>query len=125
MAVYVFYSVSGGRIQLLSGWNRIILSLCSFIFVVYFYKSSFSCLKHIKRPLIFLGEISYSLYLMHTFGYKIVLLFSLENKITIFLLSVVLSIIISWVFYTFFEKIFVELCKKKVLPMIEINKRSL
>lgn len=120
IGVYLFYPLNpgGGRLELLSGWNRMILSICSFMFVLFFYKSDFNKVKYISKPLLVLGEISYSLYLMHTFGYKIALLFSFENKIIVFLLSIIFSVLISWVFYNYFEKLFVNFCRNKVIPFI-------
>jgi len=79
LLIFIFYPTSTETIDILTGTNRYIFVLCSTFMVgaialISPFKTSF-----LNTPLVFLGEISYSLYLIHPLVYKVVII--VNNKI--------------------------------------------
>lgn len=62
---FIFYPVSGDKINLVSGNNRIVISTLCVAFVFSLYKLNPSYNNVLTNALRKLGEISYSIYLMH------------------------------------------------------------
>jgi peptidoglycan/LPS O-acetylase OafA/YrhL len=63
--LFIFYPVSGEQINVKIGLNRVVFTVCCFIFCLSFYKLNVQFPKVIHRPLTQLGEVSYSVYLLH------------------------------------------------------------
>lgn len=62
---FIFYPVSGDKINLVSGINRVLISVLCLLFTFSLYKLNPSYDNIITNALGKLGEISYSIYLMH------------------------------------------------------------
>lgn len=110
----LFYPVTGEPIVIVSGYVRIILSFGTFIVCFLFYKSNFSFFPHwLTAVFRFLGEISYSLYLLHPI--VLICLLYIAKKVgidsvwTVIVATMILSIVVSYLSYIFFEKFFIEM----------------
>ncbi|MEN9303857.1 MAG: hypothetical protein RL264_2286 [Bacteroidota bacterium] len=120
---FIFYPQSGDRLNIVIGIPRLVFTL-SCIFICFgFYKFNQNLPKLIDVSLVFLGEISYSLYLIHpiVFGrMRIVINYisahfiKLHFSITI-ALSIIASLLVSYLVYTYYEKYFIRLGNKKSL----------
>lgn len=121
-ALFYFYPVSGYRINLVTGINRLVFTSCCFFICLSFYKSIFTFPNLLHNILAKLGEISYSVYLLHPIVYKItgvVLALlgrhffetSAYSKIAI---SALLTLILSYFIYEYFEKYFIKMGKRKL-----------
>ena len=121
LSLFTLYPVTGDTINLVTGLNRLIFTFCCFIICFCFYKLSFRLPMFIHKPLILLGEASYSVYLIHPIVWSITGIitsiiskyffnFPLSFKI---LLSVLLTLIISYLVYQYFEKYFMKLGRIK------------
>ena len=62
--------------------------------------------------LIFLGKISYSMYLTHEIAIQLVLNLKLDGFFTPFILKLTLSVLIAYLLHIIFEKRFVSLIKR-------------
>jgi peptidoglycan/LPS O-acetylase OafA/YrhL len=96
--------IYGGLLSSNIEFSIILFSYFIFYFVIY---KKLNFLSKIK-PLVFLGEISYELYLVHQFiGYIIILKlyqFGITNYFILLLIPIISSIIISWIIAYYIEK---------------------
>lgn len=119
--LFIFYPEYGDRINIISGNTRIVLTIASILICVGFFKSNFNLPSFVHKPLVLLGEISYSLYLVHPLiFYRIRFVadyisnhyFKINIGVTL-LVSIILSLIISYFVYNYFEKYFIKLGNNK------------
>ena len=117
LALFIFYPVQGDTIQLVTGINRIVFTVCCFLVCISFYKLRVDFPSVINTPLKLLGEASYSVYLLHPLVYsvvgKVVTLagkhaFPISDGIKISI-SIIITLITSYVVYEYFEKYFMRL----------------
>jgi len=123
--LFVFYPVSGDQINLVTGINRMVFTLSCFLITFSFYKINIKFPGIIDKPLSLLGEASYSIYLLHPIVYIIIngiyhhfseRLHSVP-KISIAVLSILITLISSYFVYQKFEKYFMRLSNpRKYLP---------
>ena len=105
-------------VGIVHGYWRTYFTICICLLVFFsVIKTSGSnrTLLKILNPLIFLGEISYSVYLLHPIVYNSDKLLSISNSFTkeyTILIYSILTISISSISYLYFEKKFVALAKK-------------
>ena len=71
LIVFVFYPVSGDLINLVTGFNRIIFTICCILICFSFFKLNYKFSEKLHKPLKFLGEASYSVYLLHPLSFKL------------------------------------------------------
>ena len=124
--IFVFYPVQGDKIHLVTGVNRLVFTFCCFLICFCFYKLQFKLPDTLHKNLIFLGEASYSVYLLHPIVWNVIgVPYTLFNdhvfKISIFsriFMSVVITLIISYLTYQFFEKYFVRLAKNNFVTKL-------
>jgi exopolysaccharide production protein ExoZ len=121
LALFTFWPESGERIRLIGGNSRLVLTISSFLICIGFYKFSILLPKFVSWPLSTLGEISYSVYMLHAVIHRVILYpieyvrseyFPVSESIR-FLLAVALTLSISYVVYHTYEKFFIRLGKKK------------
>lgn len=105
-------------VHLVAGWNRVIFSICCFMVCLGFYKLTFELPGILHRPLSFLGEASYSVYLLHPIIYTWLFWFSANyyiiSKDVLLLISMGSTFVLSYFVYHYFEKYFMRLGRKKV-----------
>ncbi len=120
LALFILYPSSGDRIYLVTGYTRIFFTISCLLICLGFYKLEMKLPALIDKPLLLLGEASYSLYLLHPIVYfilKSVFVF-LEKyfylpKSILLISSVTITICLSYIVYKHFEKYFIELGKKQ------------
>jgi exopolysaccharide production protein ExoZ len=115
LAVFIFYPATGNRIELLIGINRLVFSFSCFLICSGFYKMNYILPEIIHKPFIFLGEISYSMYLVHALVFKLINLILIQlihSPLSIILMSVCFTIFFSYFIYNYFEKFFMNLGRK-------------
>lgn len=114
--IFTFYPATGDTINLVTGYNRLIFTLCCIVICFCFYKLTLKFPEFIHRPLTLLGEASYSVYLIHPIIYKLSgiallicgkYLFNIPEAVRL-LSSVILTLIISYYVYQYFEKYFMK-----------------
>lgn len=115
--LFILYPIEGDSVNLVTGSNRVILTVCCIIICLSFYKLSIQLPNLIHKPLTFLGESSYSVYLIHPIVYSVVgflsnsfFSFSSHTKL---ILSILTTLILSYFTYEYFEKYFMKLGRKK------------
>ncbi len=107
--MFYFYPVSE-RIDLISGIDKVFLSLFVITFMYSVFHYNFSIHNSIKKQFIILGEISYALYLLHPIVLKWIsyILSSTtwmnDYKLLVYILSALFSLSISYYIYNKFEK---------------------
>jgi exopolysaccharide production protein ExoZ len=119
LGLFVFYPVFGKKIDLLIGVNRLVFTLSSCMICIYFYKLSYQVPTFIHKPLLWLGEVSYSLYLIHPIVIRINRKF-LEHyfidlpsiKITSMFVCIIITLVLSYFSYNYLEKFFMKLGRK-------------
>ena len=121
--IFVSYPENGNTINLVSEYSRLIFSLACVLICYCFYKVNFNLPEKLHNSLVFLGTISYSLYLLHPIVFHLVRFgtdyisahfFTIPFYILI-ILSMLLTIFISYYFFKYFETYFIKLGNKKFL----------
>jgi exopolysaccharide production protein ExoZ len=122
--ILFIYIPSNGKdtINIVTGIERIIFSICCIMICVSLYKTELKFNKIIHKPLIFLGDISYSIYLIHPIVYSVVKYINsdyLKNKTTtsssiaVIIISIFLTLLVSFIVYEKYEKFFLKFGKSK------------
>jgi len=117
LALLFFYPVSGEPIQLTSGNNRIFFSVVTILLCYFIYIADFQFLPApVQWALSTLGEISYSVYLLHPIIFMSIIAVlgdSYQSHIYVIIVAtVVMTIVLSYFTYQYFEKYFMNLSKK-------------
>jgi len=117
LLLFIHIPSSGDTINIITGINRLAFSVCCIAICISLYKSDLKLPTFIHIPLIFLGDISYSVYLIHPIVYSLVSYIastqtqveSNENfKLILIVTSIVLTIITSYIVYEKYEKLFLK-----------------
>ncbi len=111
-----FYPITGEPVMLVTGSNRIVLSLATIFLCYLFFLSDFSFLPDIvKRLLKILGDTSYSIYLLHPIIFIILKSFSDKyyklNPFVLISLTVISTLLTSKIVFEKFEKRFISFGK--------------
>lgn len=120
--VIMLYPASGEPIQLVTGTTHIVLTLLVTAMCFLVYKTNFDFLpSFIRKTLTFLGEVSFSLYMIHPIVYHAIKKSSDHLSIglpayALIASTIVLSIVLSYFSYQLFERYFIKKGK-------ELNKR--
>lgn len=120
--IFIFYPVSGNQINVKIGLNRLVFTGCCFIICICFFKLPFQFPKFIHKPLTLLGEVSYSVYLLHPIVYNLIGIFRRHTfhfpESVRLVLSILITLIISYFVYQYFEKYFMKLgqTRKRIPP---------
>ncbi|NRA11833.1 MAG: acyltransferase [Crocinitomicaceae bacterium] len=114
LAFFIFYPVSGDRIHLVTGWNRIFFAIAAFTLTMSVFLFKLNPPKFIKYPLAKLGRISYSVYLLHAYIFFIIVYQwdSMEHVKISVPLAMVVTIIVSVFSYYLLEQPFIKLGRK-------------
>lgn len=117
--LFLFWPVEGSEYNISNGVNRILFTLSSILISLFFLHRNISFPGFLKRFFSFLGEISYSIYLLHPIVITLVLLIGhrffekSQMNDTIFVsISLFLTLLSSYISYTYFEKYFILIGKK-------------
>ena len=122
LCIFSYYPVSGDPVNLVTGFTRLAFTLSCILICTSFYKFSFELPKAIHIPFKTLGEMSYSVYLMHPLVYALMKV--LNKKIFNFSPEVLLGLCISATFllsyfiYKYFEKYFMKLGSRTQSPQL-------
>lgn len=100
---------------MVTGVNRLVFTLSCIMICWGTYKLSLNAANIYHVPLIFLGEASYSVYLLHPIVYKGGKMFFERLGWDVGYLipiGIVITLIASWIVYNYFEKYFMRLGRK-------------
>ncbi len=116
--VFVMYPVQGNVINIIAGTERIIYTLLCFGIALSFLKADFNFIpKFIKSSLTWLGDVSYSVYLLHPHVFALLSFTSLKIRYVL-PLAIIFTFITSFLVYKYFEtparNIGVRLSSKKI-----------
>lgn len=114
---FTFYPSLGDPVNIVTGMNRLVFTFFCFLICFCFYKLTFKFHDFIHKPLTLLGEASYSVYLLHPIVWSFTGVgIRLFSKYIFYLpessrmiLSVLMTLIISYYVYQYFEKYFMKL----------------
>ena len=118
LSIFLSLPIQGNAIELVTGSNRFFLIVSCFLLCCSFFRSSHAPV-FIGKPLLLLGQISYSLYLLHPLVYAVVKacvsmvarIIPIESIYTL-LASMILSLVASYLSYTYFESFFIRIGHK-------------
>lgn len=112
VSLFVLIPVHGNRIGLVTGVNRLLFSVLSILFSTFIF-----LLPSIKIYWVsILSQCSYSIYLLHPIVYSIVKKSISPNSINSqFYISILLTIVVSYLSYHYFEKKIMIFGKKKLI----------
>ncbi|MBE9583140.1 acyltransferase [Mucilaginibacter sp. JRF] len=108
--IFTFYPVYGDRTGIITGVNRIVFSVLCILICLGFYKFKVELPKFLHVPLLFFGEISYSIYLLHPLifdGLKKAL--PQSSDVLFVSLSFVIAFTLSYAVYMLIERRFVRI----------------
>ena len=114
--LFIFYPVSGDTINIVSGANRIIFCLIAFIVCACILTDNYHFPKIIHKCLSFIGETSYSIYLVHPLVYGVIHGFCAKHLQLHYSIIVIISIILTFVGSYFIYKLIEK-------PMIKVGKK--
>jgi exopolysaccharide production protein ExoZ len=121
ISLFVFYPVSGDPIHLVTGVARLVFTLCCFLVCFSFFKLTIELPSLLHKLFSFLGEASYSVYLLHPLIFKLTLIaftfcgnhfYVFPNWIQV-VASIASTLVISYFVYHYFEKYFMKLGRSK------------
>jgi exopolysaccharide production protein ExoZ len=121
IVLFIAWPEEGDRLRLVYGNTRLALTLSCFLICIGFYKSTYQLPTLISRPMSMLGEISYSVYMLHPIVHRSILypinyvrahFFHVPESVR-FVLAIVLTLLISDYVYQYFEKFFIRLGKAR------------
>lgn len=115
LIAFIFYVPVG--LNLAAGINRVILFAASFLLCLAFYKNTFRLIPTVDNSLRFLGEASFSIYLLHPIVFIILKFIATVLKIQLSPIihlsaAVAITLLSSYFCYTYFELYFIRLGKK-------------
>lgn len=115
--LFVWVPSGNDAITLVSSYHRIYFTVLVMMMCLGFYKLTLELPKIIHSPIIILGEISFTMYLLHPLVYRKVqdVFYKMPffNKQIGFCIAFIFTLICSYVVYMYFEKFFVKLGKSK------------
>lgn len=104
--------------DLVTGWGRLVFTLCCLLVVYGFYRLDF---KFLHWPLSKLGEASYSVYLVHPLVYFGIAQLNLNAFVTV-TSCIIVTLALSYLLYTQFERRFIDLARgRKEMPKVETS----
>lgn len=118
--LFAFWPETGDRIRLVGGDTRVALTASCFLICIGFYKFNLTLPAILGWPLRTLGEISYSVYMLHPIVHRLLLYpadyvrkhyFAVPESVR-FMFAVLLTFFVSYFVYNTFEKFFIRLGKK-------------
>jgi exopolysaccharide production protein ExoZ len=111
IGLWIFYPVTGARIDLLTGWNRIVFGLSCVLICLSFYKFNYELQGWLHVPLSLLGEASYSVYLVHPLIFKLILGSGIIAipKVYGMLIAMLATLVVGYLLYRTLEKWFIRL----------------
>lgn len=117
LGILFLWPATGDEVHLVTGYQRIIMTGASLLITIAFFKLSVEVPAFIDKPLAFLGEISYSLYLIHPLVFKLFDVFDKMIHYKLYKLKfgicVAGTIVVSYLVYTYMERYFMRLGAKK------------
>ncbi|MGN6511327.1 MAG: acyltransferase family protein [Chitinophaga sp.] len=119
-ALFLFYPAEENIINLVTGFSRLVFTLSCIVICFCFYKLTMEMPLWVDRPLAMLGEISYSVYLLHPLVYAVINFVLLHWLTELNLWQVKLSITVlatlvaSYLTYNYYEKYFMKFGKRAV-----------
>lgn len=118
LVVFIYYPASGDTVVLVTEFKRIIFTIMCLVICLCFYKSSIKMPQAIHTPFALLGEMSYSVYLIHPIVWKFSKEIMFEDRnwggeIVDYqlLINISITLFISYFVYKHFELYFMKLGK--------------
>jgi exopolysaccharide production protein ExoZ len=112
-ALIVFYPAYGEPVHLVTGVTRLVLSLLVAVLCFLVYKTNFDFLPSpIQKMFTILGEISFSLYLIHPIIYYGLKNWLKADPYVLVALTITSSLVLSYFSYKYFEMYFIKLGKR-------------
>ncbi|MCD9019791.1 acyltransferase family protein [Parachryseolinea silvisoli] len=121
LALFCFYPVEGDRIQLVTGYNRVVFTVACFFICFGFFKLQVEVPAILDKPLSVFGESSYSIYLLHPLVYNVCgkalgRVIEQPKGIGLMVGSIVITLILSYISYEKFEKFFMKKARAFARP---------
>ena len=118
LGVFTLYPTNIDFTDLFSGPRRLVFTLCCIATCFCFYKLTIKLPTFIHKPLTALGEASYSLYLLHPVVFHTIEKYDAATQLHMnpavrVSISVVASLLVSYLSYHCFEKFFIRLGKHR------------
>ena len=128
LAGIILYPATGEPVILVTGVTRLVLSALTILMCYMFYISNFSFLPTLlKRFLKYLGDTSYSIYLLHPLIYLILKHLSDKyfaiNSYALISATVLLTLVMSKIVYDQFEKYFMQMGKSVIDKKLATSKK--
>lgn len=115
--LFMFVKAHGDTMLIVMGDKRVLFTILSVLICFSFFKMRME-LGLFGVVLLFLGEISYSVYLLHPIVYKVVAIIPIVKDLDILyvlMISILFTIISSYLVYEYYEKFFMKEKWKKLL----------
>jgi exopolysaccharide production protein ExoZ len=121
LALFVLIPVGGDAIQLVTGWHRFVFAICCISICFSFFRTA-QAQPIVDKPLALLGQISYSLYLLHPIVYSIIkalssIIFTSRYgyyNVVMMSISTAISLVLSYLSYKYFERYFTRMSHKRL-----------
>jgi peptidoglycan/LPS O-acetylase OafA/YrhL len=126
VSLFTFYPTEGDMVSTVTRFNRLIFTTCCFIFCFCFYKVNLKLPDILHQSLSLLGEISYSVYLLHPIVFSLISIIltyctnypsRLPDKIKailVVILAITMTLFVSYYVYKYFEKYFMKFGRMEI-----------
>lgn len=125
LSLFYFYPVSGDQINIVSGYGRLAFSGICLLITISVYKDNYILSGVFKKFLLFLGEASYSIYLLHQIVYSLVNGANIHylhlNSVLNIIVSVMATFILGYFVYFYFEKPCMEKGRIRIKKLLYKN----
>lgn len=123
LILFILYPAEGSRLQLVAGHARMAFTISCILVCIGFYKFNAALPLVISMPLKNLGEISYSVYMLHPLVHILLRKpfdFVREHYFPVseawrFFSAIIITLVLSYLVYQYFEKYFIRLGKTTII----------
>ncbi|NBA85843.1 acyltransferase family protein [Emticicia sp. CRIBPO] len=121
LVIFIFYPASGNVVSLVTGPARLAFTLSCLLICIGFYKLDYTLPGVLHHPLIFLGDTSFSIYLLHPIVYRLCgdFLIYVKGFYPKFptqywqIGAMAVTLLVSYLVYEYFEKFFMKFGRSK------------
>ena len=125
LSLFYFYPIDGDQINIVSGMERLLFTLICLLITFSIYKDDYKLTGVFKKFMLFLGEASYSIYLLHQIVFSIVnganTHYLHVNQVLTIIASVIGTFILGYFVYFYFEKPSMEKGRVQIKKLLYKN----
>jgi peptidoglycan/LPS O-acetylase OafA/YrhL len=125
LSLFYFYPIDGDQINIVSGMGRLSFTIICLLITFSIYKDDYKLTGLLKKLMLYLGEASYSIYLLHQIVFSVVnganTHYVHVNNVLTIITSVIGTFILAYFVYFYFEKPSMEKGRVQIKKLLYKN----